>query len=142
MENLFIKNSSQDQEVLTAGKRFLERIVEQVVGAYSNIRHHDIRHHKSSTSIHIGIHRNRACTHCFSVDSKGIISYRSHKTLFFKKGEEESPTVKRFLEKYPESERYGSDFTLKLTIESEVDFVKKVKDIVFMLERDGFVLRR
>jgi hypothetical protein len=144
MENLFIKNSSQDQEVLATSKLFLDRIVAQIKSAYSNVEHCRTEDHKSSTSIHIGNKRNRACTHCFSVNSKGIITYRSHDLLFFKRDDKEHPDVERLLKKYPESERGNSSskFTLKLNIESEVDFVKKVKDIVFMLERDGFVLKR
>ena len=142
MENLFIKNSSQDQEVLATAKLFLDRIVGQVSNAYSNIKHFETRNHKDSTSIHIGIHRNNACTHCFSVDNKGVITYRSHDLLFFDQNGKENPHSKRLMEKYPKSEKYSSKFTLKLTIESEVDFLTKVKDIVFMMERDGFVLKR
>lgn len=145
MENLFIKNSSQDQEVLKGAKRFLDNIVSQITSAYSNIKHHTTENYKSSTRVDIGCVINPNCTHSFTVDSKGIITYKSYSSLFFKcKNGDEHPTVVTLLKKYPESTRYesSSDFSLVVKIENEVDFVNKVKDIVFMLEKGGFVLRR
>ena len=144
MENLFIKNSSEDQEVLKGGKRFLDNIVSQITSAYSNIRHHTTHNQKSSTRVDIGCVRNPNCTHSFTVNSKGIITYKSYNSLFFKNGEKEHPDVVRLLKKYPKSTRYetSSDFSLVVEIENEVDFVNKVEDIVFMLEKGGFVLRR
>ena len=144
MENLFIKNSSQDQEVLKTAKRFLDNIVGQITDAYSNVIHHTIVNYKSSTRIEIGCVRNPNCTHSFTVNSKGIITYTSYSLLFFKTNDKEHPDVVRLLKKYPESSRYknSSDFCLVVEIENEVDFVNKVKDIVFMLEKGGFVLRR
>lgn len=144
MENLFIKNSSQDQEVLKGAKRFLDNIVSQITSAYSNIKHHTTENYKSSTRVEIGRAINPNCTHSFTVNSKGVITYTSDNTLFFKTNEKEHPDVVRLLKKYPKSTRYknSSDFCLVVEIENEVDFVNKVKDIVFMLEKGGFVLRR
>ena len=142
MENLFIKNSSQSQEKLIESKKFLDVIVGQIRSAYSNIKHFDTRNHKDSTTICIGIHNNRACTHRFNVNNEGIITYTSHDLLFFDVKGEQHPFVTKMLEKYPKSNFYSHKFELVVEIESEEDFLNKVKDIVFMLERDGFVLKR
>lgn len=142
-ENLFVKNSAQDQDVLIASKKFLDNIVGQIKDAYSNVLHCYTDELKDSTVIEIGCHPNKNCTHSFKVDKEGIITYTSDSELFFDKNGKPNPKKVELLKKYPESTEWkGDKISLVVKIKNETDFVNKVKDIAYMMEKNGFVLKR
>ena len=144
MENLFVKKSTISVDKLRSGKAFLQRIASNVTSAYSGVWT-KTEDSQESTRMEFGVHPNKDVCHSFKVNLDGVVTFASKYTqhLYAK----DLPYAEALLKKHPKSslrERSGNcaDFYLVIELHNDTDLVDNVDAIIFMLEKDGFALKR
>jgi hypothetical protein len=144
MENLFIDNASDKELIRKEKNTFLDRIIKDLMNAYTGI-HKDEQHSHGISLFYIGCHPNRNCVHSFLVDRNNNIKFRSDSELIYKDELDNKKTKKahELMKRNPKSDwcSRGKNFTLRIEDITEENIGSCIKDIVTMLEWDGFTLK-
>lgn len=138
--NLFIESSTPAAKLRQESNSLVAKICADLKEAYCNIKHFESTHSDTSSIFRIGCHRNENCTHSFTVNQDGTLSFMGYSILVFKK-EARYAKAMELLSKYPKSTYGYNSFVLKIGSINSETIQSVVKDIVLALEWDGFTLR-